>query len=175
MTTMAIDHKAAVSESVYAALRDFMFMEADLLDSRRYDEWLALLEPDLSYRLATRETRDVRSEPRELLLYQENLGEVEMRIKQISDPTLTYAGNPPPHTRRFVSNIRVAPGTPDNELAVHSYLLLWRAGGPRIETNTYSFVRRDTMRVVNGALRIAARSALLDTSVMTSPNLPTVI
>jgi PAH dioxygenase small subunit len=175
VNTLGITSVPAVSESVYAAVRDFLFMEAELLDARRYTDWLGLVEPDVSYRLATGETRDARSEPRELLLYQDNWQEVEMRVKQISNPGLTYAGNPPPHMRRFVSNIQVRPGAVAHELAVSNYLLLWRAGGPRHETNTYSFLRNDTLRVVNGALRLAARSARLDASVVIAPNLPTLI
>jgi hypothetical protein len=72
---------------------------------------------------------------------------------------LTHAGNPHPLMRRFIANIQVCPGAGDDELEVSSCLMLWRAGGTRVETNTCSFVRRDTLRAAGGVLRLARRCA----------------
>jgi hypothetical protein len=85
--------------------------------------------------------------------------EIEVRVKQISTPNLTHAGNPHPLMRRFIANIQVCPGAGDDELEVSSCLMLWRADGTRVETNPCSFVRRDTLRAADGVLRLARRCA----------------
>jgi 3-phenylpropionate/cinnamic acid dioxygenase small subunit len=166
---------APVSEADYAAIRDFLFDEAALLDDRRYPDWLALLEPDISYRVAAHVVRAAGTGPKEVLVLDDRIADIEMRVKQLSTPNLTYAENPPPLFRRFVSNIRVKTGEQPNEYSTHSYLLMYRDGGTMPAPFVYSLVRRDTLRRIDGALRIAGRIAHLDQSIIGSANLSTFV
>lgn len=161
-----------VNETTYAEVRDFLFNEAAILDGRRYIEWLALLTPDIRYRVASHSARMVGSPPVEVLILDDRATDVETRVKQISTPHLTYTENPAPLLRRFVSNLRVHATSP-NEYGVESYLLMCRNGGALAESYTYSVVRQDTLRRVDGALRLARRNALLDQTLIGTPNLAT--
>ena len=43
---MAIDENAVAKLLLTGEVTDFLYREADLLDERRYDEWLGLLADD---------------------------------------------------------------------------------------------------------------------------------
>jgi 3-phenylpropionate/cinnamic acid dioxygenase small subunit len=173
----AVDAFAAtpVSEATYAAIRDFLFAEASMLDNRRYVEWFALLTPDIRYRITAHSTRSAGTEAKEVVILDDAAAEIELRVKQISTPNLTYSENPAPLMRRFVSNIRVQGGPGANDFAVESYLLMCRNGGALSESFTYPIVRRDTLRRVDGTLRIARRHALLDQTLIGTSNLATFV
>lgn len=164
-----------VDEATYASVRNFLFDEAALLDSRRYTDWFALLTPDIQYRVAAHATRFIGTEPKEVLILDDRATDIELRIRQISSPNLTYTENPAPLMRRFVSNIQVRTEFAPDEFAVESYLLMCRNGGTLGEAFTYSLVRRDTLRRADGGLRLASRHALLDQTVMASPNIATFV
>ena len=53
-------------------VEDFLYYEADLLDERRYDEWLALLAEDVRYWMPMR--RNVKLDDREREFTREGLG-----------------------------------------------------------------------------------------------------
>jgi 3-phenylpropionate/cinnamic acid dioxygenase small subunit len=167
--------EAAVQEQDYAAVRDFLFHEAALLDERRYGEWQALLTSDIRYRVASHATQPANAEPKEVLILNDGLAEIDIRIKQVSTPNLTYAENPAPLMRRFVSNIRVAPGAAAHEFRAHSYVLVYRNGGTMAESFTYAVARRDVLRRIEGGLRLASRTARLDQTVIGMPNLSTFV
>lgn len=167
--------RTAISETEYASVRDFLFDEAALLDARRYLDWFGTLTPDLSYQISARVTRAAEAEPQEFPILSDTAEDVETRVKQLSNPRLTFADNPPPFMRRFVGNIRVRRGTAASELSVDSNLLMCRSGGGTNESHTFAVERRDTLRWVDGALRLACRRAYLDQSVISSPNFPTFV
>jgi 3-phenylpropionate/cinnamic acid dioxygenase small subunit len=160
-----------VDEAAYARIRDFLFNEAALLDQRRYADWFGLLTSDIRYRVAAHATRAAGAEPKEVLILDDAAADIEVRLKQISNPNLTYSENPAPLMRRFVNNIRVQPGTAPDEFVVESYVLMYRNGGTMAEPFISSIVRRDIVRRVDGALRLASRIAHLDQTVIAMPNL----
>ncbi len=164
-----------VSETTYAQIRDFLFNEAALLDARRYSDWFRLLTPDIRYRVASHATYLVGTEPKEVLILDDQAGDIELRVKQISTPNLTYTENPAPLMRRFVSNIRIQAGSAVDSYSVESYLLMCRSGGALNETFTFSAVRRDVINRVDGELRLTKRETLIDQTVMTNPNFPTFV
>jgi hypothetical protein len=51
---MAIDESAVQRLLLLAEVTDFLYREADLLDERRYEEWLGLLADDYQYSVPLR-------------------------------------------------------------------------------------------------------------------------
>jgi 3-phenylpropionate/cinnamic acid dioxygenase small subunit len=164
-----------VDERDYASVRDFLFHEAELLDERRYSEWQALLTSDIRYRVTAHIAQPPNEDPKEVLILNDRAAEIEIRIKQISSPNLTYAENPASLMRRFVSNIRVRSAVVTGEFSVNSYVLVYRNGGTIAEPFTYSIARSDIVRRVKGALHLASRTARLDQTVIGIPNLATFV
>jgi 3-phenylpropionate/cinnamic acid dioxygenase small subunit len=84
---------------------------------------------------------------------------------------VAWAEDPPSHTRRFVTNIRVSPGTSEDELDVRSSLMLFRSRG---DMGAYDLIvgeRFDGLRSIEGELRIARRRIVLDQSSLGTKNL----
>jgi 3-phenylpropionate/cinnamic acid dioxygenase small subunit len=162
-----------VAELHYTDIREFLFCEAELLDTRRYDKWFALLAPEIEYRVVARVVRSASAEAREFLVLDDRQVDIKTRIDQISNPKLTFAENPAPFTRRFVSNIRATSNSTSDVFSVESYLLLYRKDASVSEPYLISAVRRDLLRQVAGELRLVKRQVRLDQSVIASANLAT--
>jgi 3-phenylpropionate/cinnamic acid dioxygenase small subunit len=159
------------AEPDYAEIREFLFAEAEQLDARHYDQWLARLAPEIEYRVVARVVRSASAEPREFLVLDDRQVDIKARIDQISNPKLTFAENPPPFTRRFVSNIRVQSNSTADAFNVESYLLIYRKDAAVETPYLISAVRRDLLVRIAGALRLRKRHVQLDQSVIASGNL----
>jgi 3-phenylpropionate/cinnamic acid dioxygenase small subunit len=151
----------------------FLYDEAALLDARRYEDWLALLTDDVRYRVSALAVRELGEQPQTYAILDEDAATLRRRILQIGNPRLTYTENPPSFTRRFVSNVR-ARVEPDG-LAVTSYVLLYRKGVAMTEAVLYAGVREDRIRRTAEGLRLAARAVVLDTDVIPTHNLSTLL
>jgi 3-phenylpropionate/cinnamic acid dioxygenase small subunit len=162
-----------VAETTYAEIRDFMFEEAALLDDRRYEEWFALLTPEIEYRVVGKLVRAASAPPMEFVVLDDRLVDVRMRINQISNPKLTFAENPAPFTRRSINNIRVKSSPMADRYCVDSYLLMYRQDAAARDPYLISAARRDILCRSGDALRITKRDVHLDLSVVASANLPT--
>ena len=164
-----------VAEPDYADIREFLFCEAELLDTRRYDKWFALLAPEIEYRVVARVVRSTATEPQEFLVLDDRQIDIKTRIDQISNPKLTFAENPAPFTRRLVSNIRATSNSTSDVFSVESYLLMYRKDASVPEPYLISVVRRDLVRRVVGGLQLVKRHVQLDQSVIASANLATIL
>jgi PAH dioxygenase small subunit len=162
-----------VAEAIYAEIRDFLFDEAALLDDRRYEEWFALLTPEIEYRVVGKLVRAASAPPLEFVVLDDRLVDIRMRINQISNPKLTFAENPAPFTRRSINNIRVKSNRAGDRYCVDSNLLMYRQDAAARDPYLISAARRDILRRSGDALRIAKRDVHLDQSVVASANLPT--
>jgi PAH dioxygenase small subunit len=154
-------------------VNQLLIAEAELLDDRRFEEWLELMTEDVEYTAPVRVTRrnpapDVVDAA---LLFDENLASLTLRVKRLRTD-VAWAEDPPSLTRRFVSNVRVAPAdTGEDELAVKSNLLLFRSRGDRGQHDLLSSQREDVWRRVDGALRLARRRILFDQASLGTKNL----
>lgn len=161
----------SVTDGQYARVCRFLFEEADLLDRRKYLDWIGLLTEDISYRVRAGATATTNAEPYQFAIFDDGAADLMARAQQLSDPSLTHAENPAPMTRRFISNVRVGPGSAQGEFEVTSYILLYRNGGTIGEPFLYSGVRRDVLRGEGNSFRIARRDVDLDCALVTSPNI----
>jgi 3-phenylpropionate/cinnamic acid dioxygenase small subunit len=146
--------------------------EAELLDDRRFDEWLGLFTDDVEYVAPVRVLKknpgpDVMDAN---LLFDENRASLTLRVKRLATD-VAWAEDPPSLTRRMVSNIRVQPGSAEGELEVKSNLLLFRSRGDGGSHDIIAGQREDTLRRIDGALRIARRRIVVDQASLGTKNL----
>ncbi|WP_207844266.1 aromatic-ring-hydroxylating dioxygenase subunit beta [Williamsia soli] len=159
-----------VSAQVHHDVSQFLFREAALLDGDRYDEWLAVLAPDVHYKLGARTLRASDQPARGYPIVDNQANELRIRVQQISNAKLTYSENPHSITRRHISNIIVEQAADSGELAVRSNTLLFRSQGVDGTQHTYSGLREDRLLVDGDSFLLAERTVTLDLSVIPSMN-----
>jgi len=181
MTSQPATASFPVSPEETHEVEQFLYREARLLDERRYDEWMALLADDVHYWVPTRRNRgqartesraDIDRElsgPEELCFFDENKLTLVGRVVRLSTGQ-AWGENPPSRTRRFVSNVEVERAGADDELRVHSNLLIHRS---RRVDDVHWFVagRDDVLRRSGSSFQLVKRKVVLDTNVLQSPNL----
>ena len=161
-------------------IEDFLYREADLLDERRYDEWLALLADDVRYWMPMRRNvkvddleREFTREGRDISWFDEGKDTLTRRVRQIQTG-IHWAEEPVSRISHLISNIQlieVNPSAADPaEVSVRCRFLVYRN---RVETETDILVgkREDLLRRAGGGWQIAHRKILLDQNVLLSKNL----
>jgi 3-phenylpropionate/cinnamic acid dioxygenase small subunit len=165
--------KVPYGSETYDAIVDFLYGEAELLDERRHDEWLALLDPDIRYVVPVRVTTAHSLEGSTLdgmAHFDEDLYSLTKRVQRFATEH-AWAEDPPSRTRRYVTNIRVYEGGVAGEVVAKSNLLLFRSRGDLYEHDLLSAVRTDELRPSDGGYRLVRREVLLDESVLRTQNL----
>jgi 3-phenylpropionate/cinnamic acid dioxygenase small subunit len=156
-------------------VEDFLYHEAELLDERRYEEWLDLFTEDAHYWMPMRRNvpadepeREFTREGADVNWFDEGKDTLTRRVKQIRTG-VHWAEQPPSRTCHMVSNVQILEARPD-AVAVKSRFLLYRN---RVETETDFLVgkREDLLRREGGLLRIARRKIILDQNVLLAKNL----
>jgi 3-phenylpropionate/cinnamic acid dioxygenase small subunit len=165
-------------------IQDFLYREAELLDERRYEDWLDLFTDDVHYWVPMR--RNVPSQDTALEFtragldvnwFDEGKDTLTRRVQQIRTG-VHWAEEPPSRICHMVSNVQLlgalGEGPSPGEVAVKSRFLIYRN---RVETETDLLVgkREDLLRRVAsgdaGGWRIARRKVILDQSVLLAKNL----
>ncbi|MDA0664026.1 MAG: 3-phenylpropionate/cinnamic acid dioxygenase subunit beta [Proteobacteria bacterium] len=156
-------------------VEQFYIAEAELLDTRRFREWLALLDADIRYWMPVACNREMgrwdgeyTKEGTDLNWFDEGKFELEQRVEQIMTG-LHWAEEPVSRTSHMVANLRVAEAD-DGLIDAHCRFFIYRN---RNETETDFFVgkRRDRLRPEGDSFKIAAREIFLDQSVLQAKNL----
>jgi len=165
----------------------FLYREARLLDDRRFHEWLQLFTDDVRYFMAGRSNRYPKSSKAiaildpgryvesdvtgddELALLDEDKTTLAARVARL-DTGMAWAEDPPSRTRHLVTNVEVEPCERSGEVNVYSNFLVYRSRA-ETEENFYVGARRDLLRRVDGAWKIAHRRMVLDQAVLTAKNL----
>jgi p-cumate 2,3-dioxygenase beta subunit len=139
-------------------VEEFLFREADLLDSWRLEEWLDLLTEDAVYRVPSNDAPD--GDPRRTLFtIADDIRRIRGRVKRLQSPQ-AHAESPRSRTRRLVGNVRILSAAGDTLEVGANFIVHRFRRGERIGV----YVGRYEYRlIVTGAgLRIAARKAILD-------------
>lgn len=172
-TTTAAPHLPALDSTAewqHRAVSTFLFREAQWLDEGRFNDWLTLVTDDVRYRLQAPTVTTLLPGGREdgprALLMDETLGSLKTRVKQLSTPVYTVAENPRSSTCRFITNIWIESVDAQGTFVVCSKALVHRTRGDQMPHHLYAMSRRDTLRSVEGQLRLACRDALLNESVV---------
>ena len=162
-------------------VEEFLYQEADLLDARKFREWLDLLAEDLVYFMPIRRNvkfgeQDARENTRQgegISWFDEDKWTVTKRVEQILTG-VHYAEEPLSRVTHMVSNIRlldVAPSVEDPlEVTVGSRFLVFQS---RVEYENYTFIgrRTDTLRRNGESWLIARRELILQQNVLLAKNL----
>ena len=161
-------------------VEEFLYNEAELLDERRFEEWLDLFTEDARYWMPMRRNvnhddteREFTREGADVNWFDEGKDTLGRRVAQLRTG-IHWAEEPPSRICHMVSNVqilRAAPGGPTPaEVAVRCRFLVYRN---RMETETDVLVgkREDVLRRVDGHWKIARRMIVLDQSVLLAKNL----
>ncbi len=162
-------------------IEDFLFAEADLLDQRRFGEWLGLLADDLHYFMPMRRNvpfgthaeRENTRAGQDISWFDEDKWTLSKRVDQIMTG-IHWAEEPLSRVCHFVTNIRLLAARPSvaaaSEVEIGSRFLVYQN---RVETETYLFAgrRTDLLRRTDDVWRLARREILLDQNVLLAKNL----
>jgi 3-phenylpropionate/cinnamic acid dioxygenase small subunit len=159
---------------------DFLYREADLLDERRYDEWLALLADDIRYWMPMRRNvkyddgdREFTRNTTDINWFDEGKETLSRRVRQIQTG-IHWAEEPVSRISHLVTNVQLVEATPSvtdaAEVTVKCRFLIYRN---RVETETDFMVgkREDVLRRSGDDWLIARRKIILDQNVLLSKNL----
>ena len=157
-------------------VEQFFNHENELLDSRKFEDWLALLDDDIRYWMPLARNRafgewdgEWTLEGKDLNWFDEGKFELEQRVKRIMTGR-HWAEEPVSRTCHMFSNLQVT-GASDDQVHTRCRFVVYRNRG---ETETDFFVgkRSDTLRRLDGGgFRIAGREIFLDQNVLLSKNL----
>jgi 3-phenylpropionate/cinnamic acid dioxygenase small subunit len=172
---------AAVRELVLKAqVEAFLYHEAELLDARRFNQWLELLADDLVYfmpqrrnvRFGTHDEAENTLQGEGISWFDEDRWTLSKRVEQILTG-VHYAEEPLSRTTHLVSNVTVTGAPADGEVAVSCRFLVHQN---RVQYETYTFIgrRHDVLRRAPGTAAgwlLARREIILDQSVLLAKNL----
>ena len=158
----------------------FLYHEANLLDDRRYEDWLALLTDDVRYWVPMRRNvkfgeleREFTREGQDINWFDEGKQTLTQRVNQILTG-VHWAEEPLSRISHLVTNVEITEATPSpaeaEEVALRCRFIIYRN---RVETETDILVgrREDKLRRVDGEWRISQRKVLLDQNVLLAKNL----
>jgi len=164
---------AGVSAVLHHDVTTWLFWEAELLDQRRFREWLSLLADDVRYRMPVtvttmRRTPHVSLGP--LAHFDEDRYSLEKRVERLEGDH-AWTEDPPSRARRFVSNVRVTPIDGSDDVEARSYALLYRSRGDDRPADLVSVERTDRLRPVPRGWLLATRDLVVDEAVLRTQNL----
>jgi 3-phenylpropionate/cinnamic acid dioxygenase small subunit len=161
-------------------IEDFLYHEAELLDERRYEDWLALLAADVRYWMPMRRNvkfgeleREFTREGQDINWFDEGKDTLTRRVQQILTG-VHWAEEPLSRICHMVSNVQLLHVQPSvgepTEVTVKCRFLIYRN---RVETETDLLVgkREDVLRRVDGQWQIHQRKVILDQNVLMVKNL----
>ena len=161
-------------------IEEFLYHEAELLDERRYEEWLALVAEDVRYWMPMRRNVKVGESEREFTRadhdinwFDEGKETLERRVRQILTG-IHWAEEPVSRITHMVSNVQLLEVRPSlaepSEVATKCRFLVYRN---RVETETDILVgkREDLLRRAGESWQLARRKIILDQNVLMTKNL----
>ena len=161
-------------------IEDFLYREAELLDQRRYRDWLGLLAEDVRYWMPMRRNVKFGEDEREFTnarsdvnWFDEGKETLGRRVKQI-ETGIHWAEEPRSRVSHLVSNVQLQSAEPSfadpQEVSVTCRFLIYRN---RVQTETDILVgkREDSLRRNGAGWLLARRKIILDQNVLLSKNL----
>ena len=151
----------------------FLYREAELLDDRRYNDWIELIAEDIHYHMPVRrnvkfgdQARENTDSESEISWFDEGKRTLAGRVRQINTG-LHWAEEPFSRIRHLITNIQVGE-LQGEEVAVRSNFFVW-TNRLRDEVNMFVGTRQDVLRRdPETGWKIAKRLILLDQNVLLS-------
>jgi 3-phenylpropionate/cinnamic acid dioxygenase small subunit len=157
LSTPALSLPDEVGAETLRAVERFLYVESELLDDRRFEEWLSLFSEDAVYEAPLRVTRD-RQAPQfseRGRLFSDTKATLEVRVRRLLSE-YAWAEQPPSRTRHFVTNVR-ARRLDDGAVAVRSNVLVYRNRAERTDFELYSADRHDELVPTSGTVMFSIR------------------
>ena len=165
----------AEAQALQWSIEQFLYREADLLDERRFREWLDLLHPDLEYQVPLRlnvhsslaDTEYTRA-GRDVLWFDEDKATLSKRVAQLATGE-HWAEEPATRVSHLVTNVRPV-AVSASEVEVSCRFLVYRN---RVETETDILAgrRRDTLVRAGDDWLLRKRVVYLDQNVLLAKSL----
>jgi 3-phenylpropionate/cinnamic acid dioxygenase small subunit len=156
---------------LYFEVRSFQAREIAALQSASYDDWLAMMAPDVVYRVpvvaVSNEAARTESGPRELAHYEDNLETLKIRIARMRS-RMAWTEIPASRVRYFVEPVSITLDGAD--VRVTSNFMVYQTRLQR-EENWYVGRRDDRLRRSGSLLLLAERVAVIDRTVLPGKNL----
>ncbi|MPZ13847.1 MAG: 3-phenylpropionate/cinnamic acid dioxygenase subunit beta [Chloroflexi bacterium] len=175
---MAIDTTQQAIERLLLEreIEQFLYHEAELLDERRFSEWIDLIADDVHYHMPIRrnvkfgeQARENSDADSEISWFDEGKATLAGRVRQINTG-LHWAEEPPSRVCHVVSNVQILDVHGD-EVKVKSRFLVYRN---RLQDEVDLFVgkREDILRrdPITG-WKVAKRTIVLDQNVLLAKNI----
>lgn len=156
-------------------IEDFLYHEAELLDDRKFDEWLDLMAEDVRYFMPLRrnvrygeQDRENTSEKSDISWFDEGKPTLAGRVRQLNTG-LHWAEEPLSRVCHMVSNVHVL-SYADGVAEVQSRFLVYRN---RLQEEQDFFVgkRHDVLRRVGDGWQVAKRTIILEQNVLLAKNI----
>jgi 3-phenylpropionate/cinnamic acid dioxygenase small subunit len=152
-------------------IEQFLYLEAEMLDDRRFDDWINIIADDIHYHMPIRRNvkfgeqyRENTSSLSEISWFDEGKRTLAGRVRQINTG-LHWCEEPFSRNRHIVSNVRVMEVNGD-EVKVNSNFFVWQ-NRLRDEVNLFVGKREDILRRDEETQwKIAKRLILLDQNVL---------
>ena len=170
---MNMNSKAVSNIELFYEISNLLNYEAHLLDNRRFEEWLDMLDENIIYRMplrVTRENKDGSNIVNDMAFFEENKQSLTVRVNRLRT-TSAWAEDPAPRTRHFVSNMMIESIPNENEVQIRSNFLFKRSRAGDIVTEEIFGERLDVLQKVDYKWKIVSRTIYPDQSVLTIMNL----
>ena len=161
-------------------IENFFYTEAELLDERRFTEWLDLLADDLTYFMPIQRNVKFGEEAHrqtragvDISWVDEDKWTLSKRVEQLMTG-LHWAEEPASRVSHLVTNVQIKDVQPSLEaperVVAASRFLIYQN---RVDHETALFAgkRLDSLRRVDGEWKLARREITLDQSVLLAKNL----
>jgi 3-phenylpropionate/cinnamic acid dioxygenase small subunit len=179
--TQTIERRGIAYFELKQDIEDFLYMEADLLDQRRFRDWVDLLAEDIVYFMPIRRNvkfgqhaeRENTRQGEGISWFDEDKWTLTKRVEQILTG-VHYAEEPLSRVTHMVSNVRVLDAAPSidaaDQVTVGSRFLVHQN---RVEYEAYTFIgrRTDILRRNGNSWLIARRELILEQNVLLAKNL----
>jgi benzoate/toluate 1,2-dioxygenase beta subunit len=156
MTTTELDLRA---------VEQFVYREARLCDEHDYDAWEALWTEDARYWVPV--DGDHTDPERHVSIIYDNRSRIATRLKQLRTGK-RWAASPPSNLRRLVTNVEIL-GEQNGDTVVGANFLVVESRERGVEQWGGRYTYR--LRVIDGAIRLAAKKAVLVNSADVVPTL----
>jgi 3-phenylpropionate/cinnamic acid dioxygenase small subunit len=147
-----------------AEFAEFLYREARLLDNHDLETWLALFTDDAEYIIPLREQLMGEVQPPGHPIVKDDKMMLLARVRK-DETGMSHVEIPRSMTTHLVSNVIVDEGGKPDEFIVSSNFVVRQARKLRDEA-WWVGRRTDTLRRVDGGLKIARREVVLDATVL---------
>ena len=160
-------------------IEQFLYAEAELLDERRFDEWITLMADDIRYRMPVRENRSFRDVHLETAgeggaaHFDDDKASLTLRVRKLG-LEISWSEVPASRSRHLVTNVRIRPGDAPDEYTVRSSFHFYRSRHER-QVDHLVGGREDLLRRARNdyGFEVAGRTIHLDQSVVLTSGITT--